>query len=56
MIPTKQLVDDPIYNMTWKMRSFMPKVGCSGALCHHPTIREIRYGLIHLAQHASLQF
>ena len=55
-IPTKQLIDDPLHNMTWQLRSFMPEVGCSGALCHHPTIREIRHGLIQLTQNENLKF
>jgi 4'-phosphopantetheinyl transferase len=55
-IPTKQLVDDPLHNTTWQLRSFMPKVGCSGALCHHPTIREIRHAVVQLHQNVSLQF
>ncbi len=38
-IPTKQLVDDPLHNITWQLRSFMPEVGFSGALCHHPTVK-----------------
>lgn len=54
--PTKQLVDDPLHNTTWQLRSFMPKVACSGALCYHPTVREIRHGVIHLHQNASLIF
>ncbi|MBL7480007.1 4'-phosphopantetheinyl transferase family protein [Legionella bononiensis] len=55
-MPTKQLVDDPLHNMTWHLRTFMPEVACSGALCHHPTIREIRHGLIQLHQNVSLKF
>ncbi|KTC88612.1 4'-phosphopantetheinyl transferase superfamily protein [Fluoribacter dumoffii] len=55
-IPTKLLVNDPLHNMTWQLRSFMPQVACSGALCHHPMIREIRHGFIHLQQNASLIF
>lgn len=47
-MPTQQLVDDPLNNMTWQLRSFMPEVGYSGALCYHPTIREIRHGIIQL--------
>nr|WP_241480417.1 4'-phosphopantetheinyl transferase superfamily protein [Legionella norrlandica] len=54
--PTKQLVDDPLHNMTWQLRSFMPKVCCSGALCHHPAVREIRHGIIQLQQNVSLKF
>lgn len=56
MIPTKQLVDDPLHNMTWQLRSFMPEVACSGALCYHPTIREIRHGLIQIHQNVGLKF
>lgn len=55
-MPTKQLVDDPLHNMTWQLRSFMPEIACSGALCHHPTVREIRHGVIQLQQNASLRF
>jgi 4'-phosphopantetheinyl transferase len=47
-IPTKQLIDDPLNNITWLLRSFMPQIAYSGALCCHPTVREIRYGTIHL--------
>lgn len=55
-MPTKQLVNDPLHNITWQLRSFMPEVACSGALCHHPTVREIRHGLIHLQQNNQLIF
>ncbi|ARB90803.1 4'-phosphopantetheinyl transferase family protein [Legionella longbeachae] len=47
-MPTKQLVDDPLHHVTWQLRSFMPEIACSGALCHHPTVREIRHGFIEL--------
>jgi len=55
-IPTKQLVDDPLHNTTWQLRSFMPQLAYSGALCHHPTIREIRHGVVKLHDNVSLQF
>ncbi|MFI4963013.1 MAG: 4'-phosphopantetheinyl transferase family protein [Legionellales bacterium] len=45
-MPTKQLIEDPRHNITWHMHSFMPQVACSGALCHHPTVREIRHGVV----------
>lgn len=51
--PTKQLIEDPLHNTTWHLRSFMPKLACSGALCHHPTVREIRYGVVQLQHKAS---
>jgi 4'-phosphopantetheinyl transferase len=54
--PTKQLVEDPLHNTTWQLRSFMPQVACSGALCYHPTVREIRHGVIKLHQHTGLIF
>ncbi len=46
LMPTKQLVNDPVNNMTWQLRSFMPHIACCGALCYHPTVREIRHGII----------
>ncbi|MBI2785193.1 MAG: 4'-phosphopantetheinyl transferase superfamily protein [Legionella longbeachae] len=55
-MPTKQLVDDSLHNMTWQLRSFMPEIACSGALCHYPTVREIRHGFIQLQQNHSLKF
>jgi 4'-phosphopantetheinyl transferase len=55
-IPTKQLVDDPLHTITWQLRSFMPKIACSGALCYHPTIREIRHGVLQLHPNISLRF
>lgn len=54
-MPTKQLVHDPLNHITWQLRSFMPKVACSGALCYHPTVREIRHGIIQLQPHQSSQ-
>lgn len=55
-IPTKQLVDDPLHNMTWQLRSFMPEPACSGAVCFNPRVREIRHGVIQLHQNVSLRF
>ena len=37
------LFKDPIYHQTWQMKSFMPTVACSAALCCHPSIEEIKY-------------
>ncbi|STY29776.1 phosphopantetheinyl transferase [Legionella wadsworthii] len=56
IMPTKLLVNDPLHNITWQLRSFMPEVACSGALCHHPTVREIRHGLIDPQQISQLIF
>ena len=55
-MPTRQLVDDPLNNITWQLRSFMPAVACGGALCHHPTVREIRHGIIQLHDNTPLRF
>lgn len=55
-MPTKQLIDDPLHNMTWQLRSFMPQIAFSGALCYHPLVREVRHGIIQVQQNASLQF
>jgi 4'-phosphopantetheinyl transferase len=41
--PTNQPCIDILHNIKWQLVSFMPQVGCSGALCHHPMIEEIRY-------------
>ncbi|WP_231852131.1 4'-phosphopantetheinyl transferase family protein [Legionella micdadei] len=38
-----ELITDSIHNCQWIMRSFMPKVALSAALCHHPGIKELRY-------------
>lgn len=56
IFPTKQLVEDPLHNTTWQLRSFMPRIACSGALCHHPTVREIRHAILRLPEHSSLTF
>lgn len=37
------LVMDTREQTLWKMQSFMPRIGCCAALCHHPDITEIRY-------------
>jgi 4'-phosphopantetheinyl transferase len=55
-IPTKQLVDDPLHKTTWQLRSFMLKIACSGALCYHPTVREIRHGTIPIHQQGILKY
>ncbi|TAL64809.1 MAG: 4'-phosphopantetheinyl transferase superfamily protein [Legionella sp.] len=55
-IPTKQLVEDPLHNLTWQLRSFMPEIACAGALCFSPRVRELRHGFIELHQNVSLKF
>lgn len=31
------------HGVTWRMHSFMPKMACYAALCHHPAIHTLRY-------------
>ncbi len=38
-----ELITDSIHHCEWLMRSFMPHIACSAALCHHPEIKELRY-------------
>ncbi|MFI4919320.1 MAG: 4'-phosphopantetheinyl transferase superfamily protein, partial [Legionellales bacterium] len=45
-LPTQQSVFDSRHNLTWQLRSFMPKIACSGAVCYHPNVKEIRYGIL----------
>lgn len=40
--PTSATVADSVFHKKWFMRSFMPSVACSAALCHHPEVTEIR--------------
>lgn len=41
--PANQCCIDTVHKQNWQLVSFMPKVACSAALCHHPIIKEIRY-------------
>lgn len=34
---------DVRHAVSWRMRSFMPKMACYAALCHHPVIQTVRY-------------
>lgn len=49
-IPTRHRVADALHNTTWQLHSFMPQVACSGALCYHPQVNEIRHGHITLTE------
>ncbi|MBA2648859.1 MAG: 4'-phosphopantetheinyl transferase superfamily protein [Legionella sp.] len=55
-IPTRQLIIDPMHNNTWQLHSFMPQIACSGALCYHPSVREVRYGVMQVKQSVDLNF
>lgn len=41
--PTDTEIFDARHNRVWRMRSFMPKMVCWGAVCHHPSIQTLRY-------------
>ena len=41
--PTHQGFVDPEYESNWTLISFMPKPLCCAALCHHPSVQDIRY-------------
>ncbi len=43
MPPTNRAIEDPKHQLSWHMASFMPKIACCAALCHHPSIQTIRY-------------
>jgi biotin-[acetyl-CoA-carboxylase] ligase BirA-like protein len=38
-----QRILDKLNGDLWHITSFMPEVACSGALCYHPSIKDIRY-------------
>lgn len=44
--PTNTAVHDRRHAMTWHIRSFMPKIACSAAICHHLAIQNLRYRVL----------
>ncbi|MDP3704903.1 MAG: 4'-phosphopantetheinyl transferase superfamily protein [Legionellaceae bacterium] len=40
---TDHIIHDSLHDKAWRMISFMPKIACGAALCHHPDVTEIRY-------------
>ncbi|MBA2711880.1 MAG: 4'-phosphopantetheinyl transferase superfamily protein [Tatlockia sp.] len=36
-------IKDDVFKNIWQLSSFMPKIGCAAALCHHPEVTEIQY-------------
>ena len=38
-----QPILDELNGDLWQITSFMPEVACSGAICYHPSIKDIRY-------------
>ena len=43
---------DNRHAVSWHMRSFMPKIACSAAVCHHPAIQTVRYRVLTEDAHA----
>jgi len=41
--PSTETLSDPIHHTTWTLRSFTPQLGCAAALCHHPSVKTIRF-------------
>lgn len=39
-------IADTLHGLSWSMRSFMPKIACSAALCHHPSIQTLRHRVL----------
>lgn len=50
--PTDAEIVDERHAMLWRMRSFMPKIACWGAVCHHPSIQTLRYRALTQDPHA----
>lgn len=42
-----QPILDELNQDLWHIKSFMPEIACSGALCYHPSIKQIRYTKLH---------
>jgi len=53
--PNHDLVWDSMHAMQWKMHTFMPKIACAAALCHHPEVQKIDYRLFEFKNHESPQ-
>ncbi|KTC66054.1 phosphopantetheinyl transferase (plasmid) [Legionella adelaidensis] len=37
------LLIDPKFNLSWKIKTFMPESACSGAICYNPAVERIDY-------------
>lgn len=44
--PSNTSLIEPIHNSSWNITSFTPALACAAAVCHHPDINIIRYGLL----------
>jgi len=43
LLSYQQQINDPRHQKMWSMHTFMPDIFCCGALCHSPSIKNIRY-------------
>ena len=41
--PSIETIPDPIHHTSWTLRSFTPQLLCAAALCHHPSVKTIRF-------------
>lgn len=46
LVFTPETITDTLHQKTWKMITFMPKIGCCAALCYEPDIQNIRYSVL----------
>jgi 4'-phosphopantetheinyl transferase len=44
--PSQTEIIEPIYQTRWKISSFSPALACAAAVCHHPNITQIHYGIL----------
>ncbi|MEI6095002.1 MAG: 4'-phosphopantetheinyl transferase superfamily protein [Gammaproteobacteria bacterium] len=44
--PENSNIVDNRHAASWHMRSFMPKIACYAAVCHHPTIQTVRFRVL----------
>jgi 4'-phosphopantetheinyl transferase len=44
--PSQTELIEPIYQTHWKISSFSPALACAAAVCHHPDITQIHYGIL----------
>jgi len=47
IIPSSQVkLIEPIYQSHWRISSFSPALAAAAAVCHHPDITQIHYGIL----------
>lgn len=48
--PANHQIIDPQYQQSWKIKSFMPQIGCCAAVCVHQAVNEIRLTVLEKAE------